>query len=92
MGIHRHRMSSLFGFLATKFASSPENLATEALNYVLGRSRVAAGAFLRLLTEGGEALSDENVSEFSHLAPGRGAEALGAISLVLDDRLGHRGD
>jgi len=52
-------MSSLFGFLATKFASSPENLATEALNYVLGRSRVAAGAFLRLLAEGGEPLPDD---------------------------------
>ncbi|WP_141400531.1 hypothetical protein [Magnetospirillum sp. 15-1] len=47
---------SLFGFLATKFASSPENLATEALNYVVGRSRVATRALLRLLAEGGAML------------------------------------
>lgn len=50
---------SLFGFLATKFASHPENLATEALNYILGRSRVAAGALLRLLSEGGTDLPSD---------------------------------
>lgn len=34
-------MSSVLGHLALAFAPSPENLATEALAYVLGRSRSA---------------------------------------------------
>ena len=30
--------NTLFGYLSTKFSSSPENLATEALTYILGHS------------------------------------------------------
>jgi hypothetical protein len=39
--------SSLFGHLATRFGSHPENLATEALNYILGRSDEARDALVR---------------------------------------------
>lgn len=42
---------SLFGHLATRFGAHPENLATEALGYVLNRSSVANRAFLRFLSQ-----------------------------------------
>lgn len=41
---------SLFGYLATQFTTSPENLATEALNYIL-RSEQARSALLALISE-----------------------------------------
>lgn len=40
---------SLFGHFASR-SGQPENVATEALNYVLNRSSTARSAFLRLLT------------------------------------------
>jgi TrpR-related protein YerC/YecD len=36
---------SLFGHLVTRFSTGPENLATEALNYILNQSQVARKAF-----------------------------------------------
>ena len=44
---------SLFGHLAHNFSAHPENLATEALAYILNKSSVARGAFMRLLSQGG---------------------------------------
>lgn len=35
----------VFGYLAARFSVHPENLATEALNYVLGQSEIARQAF-----------------------------------------------
>jgi len=40
---------SLFGHLAYRFSSSPENLATEALNFILNSSLIAQDAFIDLL-------------------------------------------
>ena len=40
---------SLFGHLVSRFSSSPENLATESLCYILNRSQVAREAFVNLL-------------------------------------------
>ncbi|MDB5310199.1 MAG: hypothetical protein JWO38_4401 [Gemmataceae bacterium] len=47
-------MDTLFGHLVTRFGSTQaENLATEGLNYVLGRSTEARRLFLRLLEQTG---------------------------------------
>jgi hypothetical protein len=43
---------SLFGHLALKFGSQPENLATEALGYVLGKSARARQGFIGSFREG----------------------------------------
>jgi hypothetical protein len=43
---------SLFGHLAVRFGSHPENLATEALGYILGRSAGARAGFVASLAEG----------------------------------------
>lgn len=40
---------SLFGHLALRFGSSPENLATEALSFILNKSQVARESFTNLL-------------------------------------------
>lgn len=40
---------SLFGHLVSRFSSSPENLATESLCYILNRSQIAREAFANLL-------------------------------------------
>lgn len=45
--------SSLFGPLVTQFSTHPENLATEALNFILRRSSVAKQAFMAYLEEAG---------------------------------------
>lgn len=42
---------SLFGHLAFGFSKSPENLATEALCYILNRSEIANRAFIRLVSQ-----------------------------------------
>lgn len=42
-------MNSLFGHLALQFGSSPENLATEALHYLLTRSPAGHQSFTRFL-------------------------------------------
>jgi hypothetical protein len=47
---------SLFGHLAFQFSSHPENLATEALHYILGRSVVARLALIRFLSQAGTPL------------------------------------
>ncbi|MFO1155187.1 MAG: hypothetical protein U1E42_16220 [Rhodospirillales bacterium] len=44
---------TLFGHLASRFAPHPENLATEALHFVLARSMVAARAFANFLVRTG---------------------------------------
>ncbi len=46
-------MDTLFGHLATRFGSHPENLATEGLHYVLCRSADARRLFLRFLGQAG---------------------------------------
>jgi hypothetical protein len=43
--------NSLFGYLAQRFTSSPENLATESLLYILHQSSIAKRAFFRFLME-----------------------------------------
>lgn len=43
--------NSLFGFLANRFSSHPENLATEALGYILGNSSAASAALVRHLKQ-----------------------------------------
>jgi hypothetical protein len=45
------RSSSLFGHLVTRFNSHPENIATEALSFVLNHSSIAKSAFLRYLSQ-----------------------------------------
>jgi len=47
---------SLFGHLAFSFSKSPENLATEALCYILNRSEIANSAFVRLVSQSGVTL------------------------------------
>lgn len=42
-------MNSLFGHLALKFSTHPENLATEALNYIINCSHEARSAFISYL-------------------------------------------
>jgi len=42
---------SLFGHLAFGFSQSPENLATEALCYILNRSETAKKAFIRFMSQ-----------------------------------------
>lgn len=42
---------SLFGHLIFGFRNGPENLATEALCYILNRSEIANGAFIRLVSQ-----------------------------------------
>jgi hypothetical protein len=44
-------MPTLFGFLASKFANQPENLATESLNYIITRSDSAKQAFLHYIAQ-----------------------------------------
>lgn len=52
-------LMSLFGHLALKFGSQPENLATEALGYILSKSARARQGFLGSFREGvPDALSD----------------------------------
>ncbi len=42
---------TLFGYLANRFSSQPENLATEALNYIINRSAIAKQAFLHYIAQ-----------------------------------------
>ena len=50
---------SLFGHLATKFGAHPENLATEALHYVIGRSSSARRGLLRYFVQAGVTFPDD---------------------------------
>jgi hypothetical protein len=43
--------NSLFGFLANRFSSHPENLATEALLYILSNSQAAKDAFIEYIKQ-----------------------------------------
>jgi len=45
------KTETLFGHLASKFSSHPENLATESLLYVIKRSAVAKDSFVRFICE-----------------------------------------
>jgi hypothetical protein len=49
-------METLFSHLATRFAASPENIAIEALGFILSRSPAARAAFRALAGAGGVAL------------------------------------
>ncbi len=49
---------TLFGHLATRFAQHPENLATEALLYLLDRSSVARAALRRFIAQADVTLPD----------------------------------
>jgi hypothetical protein len=51
-------MNSLFGHLALQFGSSPENLATEALHYILTRSSEGRRSFGQFLDTFGERLPE----------------------------------
>jgi hypothetical protein len=51
-------MNGLIAHLVTRFAAHPENLATEALAYILRNSGTARLAFLRHLSEFGPALPE----------------------------------
>jgi hypothetical protein len=51
--------NTLFGHLAQRFSSSPENLATEALAYILTSSSAARKTFRQLLSNTGVHLPDE---------------------------------
>lgn len=44
---------SVLGVLATRFTSSPENLATEALNFILGESAVLRDDFVEFINQAG---------------------------------------
>lgn len=54
-------MTSLFGHLVWRFTPHPENLATEALAYILRNSRTARAAFLAHLAEFGLSLPTDLV-------------------------------
>ena len=51
--------NSVFGHLAQQFATHPENLATEALAFVLRRSSVASRALVRFFESTGASFDDE---------------------------------
>jgi hypothetical protein len=51
-------LDTLFGHLATRFAPSPENIAIEALGYILSRSRAAREGFSQHLSPGGIAVPE----------------------------------
>jgi hypothetical protein len=53
------KSNSLFGHLAYRFASHPENLATEALAYILGHSSTASGALVRYFNQFGLSLKGD---------------------------------
>ncbi len=50
---------TLFGYLAPRFTTSPENIATEALNYILNQSPVARKAFMSFLQPTGVSFPGE---------------------------------
>lgn len=52
------RSDSLFGHLTRMFGGQPENVATEALNYILNRSSVARRAFLQFARQADVELPD----------------------------------
>lgn len=54
-------MSSLFGYLVTRFSTQPENLATESLNYLIHQSDIAKRAFLRYISQTQVKLPDDLV-------------------------------
>ncbi len=62
--------STLLGHLAVKFGHHPENLATEALHYILTRSEAAAEALIAPLNTLGASLPPK--SGFRSLTVGDG--------------------
>lgn len=55
-GARRSFLETLFSHLATRFAPSPENIAIEALGFILQRSSAARAAFTTVAGAGGLAL------------------------------------
>lgn len=45
------KKNTLFGHLATKFSTSHENMATEALNYIINQSENAKNSFIKYVTQ-----------------------------------------
>jgi hypothetical protein len=70
---------SLFGHLALKFGSQPENLATEALGYVLGKSSRARRGFLASFREGAPAITDDLRFETQHASEAQGRPDLAGV-------------
>ena len=64
--------NSLFGHLASRFSAHPENLSTEALNYILTRSTIARKTFLKFLDQVGIELP-EDLSFRTQMAEDEGA-------------------
>jgi len=65
---------SLFGHLAFGFSQSPENLGTEALCFILGKSRAANQAFTRFIAQSGAVLPE--TLNFETQSPGEENEIL----------------
>ena len=70
---------SLFGHLALKFGSQPENLATEALGYVLGKSARARRGFLASFHEGAPGIADDLRFETQHTTEDQGRPDLAGV-------------
>jgi hypothetical protein len=85
-------METIFGHLATRFASHPENLATEGLHFVLSRSAEARRLLLQFLAQSGCVLAGEFV--FETQAPGDeggipdliGRDASGAEPILVESK------
>jgi hypothetical protein len=80
---------TLFAHLAFKFGSHPENLATEALAYVLGRSPNARRSFLQAIgTPGAESADlrfNTQVSSEEHGRPDlEGVDGTGTVRLLVE--------
>ena len=66
-------METIFGHLVTRFGSSQaENIATDGLNYVLGKSAEARQLFIRFLQRAGRTLP-ANLSFTTQVADSDGA-------------------
>lgn len=78
------RSRSLFGHLALRFGSHPENLATEALGYVLKKSAAARRGFVASRGTKGPRLSDDLAFETQCSDP-----ELGRPDLAANDDGGH---
>lgn len=70
---------SLFGHLAVRFGSHPENLATEALGYVLTKSAAARRGFVSSLGKAAEQLTERLRFETQHADEDAGRPDLAAF-------------
>ena len=78
---------SLFGHLALKFGSQPENLATEALGYVLSKSARARRGFLASFHEGAPGIADDLRFETQHATEDQGRPDLAGVDEAGDLRV-----